>query len=124
MYSFKKSERLNNQEAINQLFLKGQAIERDPFLLVWTENINNKNIPLQILITIPKNNVKLAAKRNSIKRRINEALRLNKSKLYFKLEEKSKQINVAVVYKKQKIKTYSYIEDKINLLLGRLIKQL
>ena len=63
-------------------------------------------------------------RRNILKRRINEAFRLNKETLYDKLNERNKQINIAIIYQKKEIQTYKIIEQKINLLLSRLIGEL
>ena len=123
MQTFNKSERLNNKITINNLFEKGQSIVLSPFRLVWTEH-NSKYSIAQTLISVPKRNISLATKRNVIKRRMNEAFRLNKDKLYAKLNEKKKQINIVIIYQKQEIQTYNIIEQKINLLLSRLIEEL
>ena len=124
MYIFNKSERLNNKVTINKLFEKGQSVVISPFRLLWTENNNSKYSIAQTLISVPKRNISLATKRNVIKRRMNEAFRLNKEKLYAELNERNKQINIAIIYQKQEIQTYKIIEQKINLLLNRLIKEL
>ena len=123
MQTFNKSERLNNKVTINNLFEKGQSIVLSPFRLVWIEH-NSKYTIAQMLILVPKRNISLATKRNVLKRRINEALRLNKEKLYVKLNKKNKQINIAIIYQKQEMQTYKIIEQKINLLLNRLIEEL
>ena len=124
MYIFNKSERLNNKVTINKLFEKGQSVVISPFRLLWTENNNSKYSIAQTLISVPKRNISLATKRNVIKRRMNEAFRLNKEKLYAELNERNKQINIAIIYQKQEIQTYKIIEQKINLLLSRLIEAL
>ena len=124
MYTFNKSERLNNKVAINKLFEKGQSVIISPFRLLWIENNNSKYSIAQTLISVPKRNISLATKRNVLKRRINEAFRLNKEKLYAELNERNKQINIAIIYQKQEIQTYKIIEQKINLLLSRLIEEL
>ena len=124
MYTFNKLERLNNKVAINNLFEKGQSVVISPFRLVWAENNHSRHSIAQTLISIPKRNISLATKRNVIKRRINEAFRLNKEKLYTELNERNKQINIAIIYQKQEIQTYKIIEQKINLLLSRLIEEL
>ena len=123
MQTFNKSERLNNKITINNLFEKGQSIVLSPFRLVWIEH-NSKYTIAQTLISVPKRNINLATKRNVLKRRINEVFRLNKEKLYAKLNERNKQINIAIIYQKQEIQTYKIIEQKINLLLSRLIEEL
>ena len=124
MYTFNKLERLNNKIAINNLFETGQSVVISPFRLVWAENNHSRHSIAQTLISIPKRNISLATKRNVIKRRINEAFRLNKEKLYTELNERNKQINIAIIYQKQEIQTYKIIEQKINLLLSRLIEEL
>ena len=85
---------------------------------------NSKYSIAQTLISVPKRNISLATKRNVLKRRMNEAFRLNKEKLYTKLNWSNKQINIAIIYQKQEIQTYKIIEQKINLLLSRLIEEL
>lgn len=124
MQTFNKSERLNNKVAINNLFEKGQSVVISPFRLLWIENDNTKHLKFQILILVPKRNISLAAKRNVIKRRINEAFRLNKDKVYAKLNERNKQINIAIIYQKKETERYKTIEQKINLLLTRLIEDI
>ena len=124
MYKFKKSERLNNKVVINKLFEKGHSIVISPFRLFWLENNTTKAPTVQTLISVPKRNISLATQRNRLKRRINEAFRLNKEKLYEELNEKNKQINIAIIYQKQQIQTFKTIEQKINLLLSRLIEEL
>ena len=124
MHTFNKSERLNNKVAINNLFEKGQSVVLSLFRLLWIENNNSKYSIAQTLISVPKGNISLATKRNVLKRRINEAFRLNKEKLYTKLNERNKQTNIAIIYQKQEIQAYKIIEQKINLLLSRLIEEL
>ena len=111
MYIFNKSERLNNKVTINKLFKKGQSVVISPFRLLWIENNNSKHPRAQTLISVPKRNISLAAKRNVIKRRINEAFRLNKDKVYAKLNERNKQINIAIIYQKKEIERYKTIEQ-------------
>jgi ribonuclease P protein component len=124
MQTFKKSERLNNKIAIDNLFAKAQSIVVSPFRLLWIEHKNKKDDLTQTLISVPKRNIKLASNRNVLKRRINEAFRLNKTRLCTALEERNKHIHIAVIYQKEEIKSYKLIEEKINLLLSRLIKEL
>ena len=88
MHLFNKSERLNNKIVINNLFENGASIALSPFRLIWIEH-NNSNQPIaKTLISVPKRNVNLATQRNLIKRRVNEAFRLNKERLYIKLKKK------------------------------------
>ena len=124
MYNFTKQERLSNKKAINKLFSEATHLFISPFNLFWIEKkkvLNSKN---QVLISVSKKNVKLASKRNFLKRRIKEAFRLNKIELYKTLNEKQKKIDIAIVYQDTKIYEYQHIEEKIKLLLNRLIEKL
>ena len=123
MESFVKDERLNNKTEIKELFSQGQSISINPFQLIWKAN-NNVKKQLQVLISVPKRNINLATERNFLRRKIKESFRLNKKKLYKKLNEKAKHINIAIIYQKREIHSYKFIEEKINLLLNHLIKQL
>ena len=123
MDSFIKDERLNNKIEIKELFSQGKSISINPFQLLWKTNNNTKN-HFQVLISVPKRNINLATERNFLRRKIKESFRLNKKKLYKKLNEKAVYINIAIIYQKREIHSYKIIEEKINLLLTHLIKQL
>ena len=62
--------------------------------------------------------------RNIVKRRIKEAYRFQKRQLEFFLESNNQQLNLAIIYQQGKILDYKTLEEKINLLLVRLIKEL
>jgi len=124
VYNFTKQERLTNKKAINNLFSEADHLFVAPFNLFWIEKKGGLNSKNQVLISVSKKNVKLASKRNFLKRRIKEAFRRNKIELYKTLNEKQKKIDIAIVYQDAKIYEYQHIEEKIKLLLNRLIKKL
>ena len=124
MQNFTKKERLNNKLVINNLFSNGNSIVLDPFYLIWKEEQMHNKSAIKFLISVPKRNIKLATKRNLLKRRINEALRLNKERVYDNFLKPKKALNIVIVYVNKEIQTYSMIEQKINLLLDRLIDRL
>jgi ribonuclease P protein component len=76
------------------------------------------------LIVVSKKRLKLAVDRNIIKRRIKEAYRLQKKQLEFFLERNNRQLNLAIIYQQEEILDYKVLEEKIDLLLSRLIKEL
>tara|TARA_B100000287_G_C20581478_1_gene760506 strand:+ start:233 stop:607 length:375 start_codon:yes stop_codon:yes gene_type:complete len=124
MYNFTKEERLTNKKAINNLFLNGNHLFISPFNLFWLEKKDQLELSNKVLITVSKKNIKLASKRNFLKRRIKEAFRLNKIELYELLNKRRKKIDVGIVYQDSKIYKYEHIEEKIKLLLNRLIERL
>ena len=127
METFTSKERFNNKKEIEKLFSQGKNIVQSPFYLLWQASPLKKNqneLELQILITVPKKNIKLASKRNIVKRRIKESFRKNKKKLYSILAMKSVKINIVLIYQKKEIDTYLAIDKKIKLILNRLIEKL
>ena len=124
MSKFKKSERLNNKKIIENLFVSGEKRSSYPLKIIWKSTDIEGPFSLKVMISVPKRNIKLAVKRNLVKRRINEAFRLNKFLLYNNLIKKNNCILLAIIYDSKEIYTYTTVEQKINLLLNRLIKNL
>ena len=85
---------------------------------------NNDNVFVKSLIVVSKKRLKLAVDRNIIQRRIKEAYRLQKKKLELFLENNNQQLNLAIIYQKEEILDYKTLEEKIKLLLSRLINEL
>ncbi len=124
MQTFPKIERLCNKNAISNLFANGSSITEQPFRLIWEIHDNPKLTRAQTLIVVPKRNLKLATDRNKVKRRTKEAFRLNKEQLYDRLNVKNQYVNIAIVYQKQEILSYTLIEEKIKLILSRLTEEI
>ena len=53
-----------------------------------------------------------------------EELKMHKTHLDYFLETNNKQLNLALIYQEKEILEYKAIEQKINLLLSRLINKL
>ena len=56
-------------------------------------------------------------------RRIKEVIRRKKEKYILELKDKKKQLKIAFIYNSEKVITYKDIEEKINLILLRLLKK-
>tara|TARA_Y100000766_G_scaffold231608_1_gene205715 strand:- start:183 stop:554 length:372 start_codon:yes stop_codon:yes gene_type:complete len=118
MFSFYKQERLNNKKRINKLFSSGKFFFQEPFQIYWLETKQEKSI-IELLVSVPKKNIKLAVNRNIIKRMVKEAYRLNKKALYEQVNREKKSFSVAIIYMNNKIPSYFYVEKKIKLILER-----
>ena len=125
--TFNKKERLSSKILIDAVFEKGKKFKSYPFIATYlTEDSNESNWDSQvrIVITVPKRKVKLANKRNRVRRQIKEAYRLNKSEFYTQLEAKNTNLALFLIYIGKEKEEYSFIDKKIKLLLTDLAKQL
>ena len=85
---------------------------------------NNKELPLQTLISVPKKRIAKAYERNRVKRLIREAFRKNKFVIEDSLKLKNQSIDLAILYTENKVLEYNDLEDKICLTLQRLSLEL
>ena len=119
MQTFTKAERLSSKIEIDSLFGTGKSFNSAPFKVIWTE-ASGGNVPVKIVISIPKRLFKRAVDRNRLKRLTREAYRKNKHLLYGHLE--SKRIVMMLIFTSRSIIEYNEMEEKIILILQRLSK--
>ena len=124
MFKFPKKQKLCGEKVIERLFANGKSISEKPFRAIWNFEKNNDQVFVKSLIVVSKKRLKLAVDRNVVKRRIKEAYRLQKKQLEYFLESTNQQLNLAIIYQEEEILDYKTLEEKINLLLSRLIKEL
>lgn len=123
MHSFKKEERLCNIKLIEKLYHDGSSFLVYPFRIVWLPEDINSDLPVQVLISVPKKKFKRALDRNLIKRRIREIYRLHKSEdLYPFLNEHSVKLLIGINYIGNEIADYAFMEKKFLAALLRLKK--
>lgn len=111
--TFPKAERLSGKKNIEELFQKGSSFYLFPFLLKYNPSGGTEN---RFLVSVSKKKFKRAKDRNTIKRRVKEAYRLNK----FHLASSDTFYNLAVIYLDQNIRPFQEIEPKLVELLIRL----
>jgi ribonuclease P protein component len=116
MFSFKKTERLSGKKSIQELFDKGSSFYLHPFKVFYLKSENST--VNRILISVPKANFKSAVDRNTIKRRIREGYRLNKSTL-----TKDKKFLIAYIYSAREILPSIVIHQKIISSLNKIIER-
>ena len=124
MFKFPKKQKLCGEKVIERLFANGKSISEKPFRAIWNFEKNNDQVCVKSLIVVSKKRLKLAVDRNVVKRRLKEAYRLQKKQLECFLEGTNQQLNLAIIYQQEEILDYKTLEEKINLLLSRLIKEL
>ena len=103
-FTFKKAERLKSLKIIGGLFKDGQSFGVYPLRLFWlarpqaAQPLEPGGAPVQFTVSVAKKNFKSAVARNRIKRKVREAWRLNKHRLYRKLEGNPQQYACMVLY--------------------------
>ena len=115
-----KNERLSEFRFIRMLFAEGKIFSVPPLKVTWLKSGEKKGPFHQVMISVPKAVHRKSTDRNTIKRRIREAYRQNKSILYDDVSAAASQLIFCITYTSKEILTYSIIQDKIILLLRRL----
>ncbi|WP_239016374.1 ribonuclease P protein component [Sphingobacterium corticibacter] len=114
MNTFKKEERLCSVRLIQSLFHSGSSFVVYPFRVVY--RFEKRDVgAAQVLISVSKRRFKLAVTRNSIKRRLREAYRLEKgAKLLPFLDERKWYLAFAIQYiGKQEEAVLSTLREKM-----------
>lgn len=121
--SFKKEERLKSRKVIGQMFKKGESFGQYPLRLIWVKREGNDGkFPIQFAVSVPKKKFPKAVQRNHIKRKIREAYRLHKHKLYERLEEQDQQYGWMILYVAKEKVSYAEIETSMKKVIPRFVK--
>jgi len=121
--SFGKEYKLCSLILIDKLFQEGKRLRFDPFSLVYLTGNYEFKTPFQVLISVPKKQLKRAHDRNYVKRRIREILR--KNKLFLDLQQAgNNKILLAVVYNFNQQLTFAEMEQKLVVALEKLSNKL
>lgn len=111
-YALPKSERLSSLTAVRRLFKDGASGFVYPFrYMVITEQSTTPSV--EVLFSVPKRYHKRANKRNTLRRRMKEAYRLNKEVLTSLAKAKGLSVDMAIVYSSKEILPYKTISYAI-----------
>ncbi|RMG77911.1 MAG: ribonuclease P protein component [Bacteroidetes bacterium] len=122
-YCFKKAERLKSYKIIEQLFArKGKSFGMYPLRVIWLETpLPHPEARIQFALSVPRRSFPKAVHRNRIRRRIREAWRLNKHRLYEKMPP-DRQFAFMVIYTAKEPLSFSEIEAGMRRLIRKFSK--
>jgi len=118
--TFRKPEKICNQKQIDRLFKEGKSFYSGLFRLLFVESELSEQPPVQLLIAVPKKNLRHAVSRNRMKRLIREAYRLNKHALIEAHNKSGKHCDIAIIFTGKSCISQSHTLVAINVLLNRL----
>ena len=117
-FTFRKEERLDKEKWIKELFEKGSSFQFHPFRVIYLPHPDPGYSVHQVLISVSARTFKKAVDRNTIKRRIREAYRLNKSKIL-----SHGKLLIAYIYTAREILPSEVIHQKLCLSFERMNKK-
>lgn len=79
---------------------------------------------VEVLFSVPKRNHKRANKRNTLKRRMREAYRLNNDALHAAIKEHGKEVDIALVYSSKDLLPYKTIEHAVCKILAEITERM
>ena len=112
---FSKEERKISKINIKNLYQSGTRIYGEHLIIFWKYIDPSVSKLTQILISVPKKNIKKAVDRNYTKRIIREAYRINKPGITHLL---NKPIEVIIKYNKTTVPEFNKLETELLNLLN------
>lgn len=116
--NFPKSERIVSQKLIDELFTSGQSHSLTAFPLRAVYMVKHHAQATQILISVPKRQLRHAVDRNRVKRQLREAYRHQKALLA------GHSLAIAFIWQSNQILPSSQIDSRMQNLLKRIAKSL
>lgn len=119
--SFPKSCRLRSKRIISLLFETGSSVHTPLLRVVWIFTPLPEEVPLQVFFSVPKKGFRHAVTRNTVRRRLREAFRKNKSMVSEWFIKNNKQVAFAVIVKGGEVPDYETAERNIRDFFSRFL---
>tara|TARA_S200000501_G_scaffold377519_1_gene436223 strand:+ start:1702 stop:2067 length:366 start_codon:yes stop_codon:yes gene_type:complete len=110
-----------SKKEIDTLYKTGKKVNFSSLYLLWDFNKNLNDVPLRLVISVPKKKIKKAVDRNYIKRCIKEIYLLNKQNLTTKT---IRPINIIIIYNKTHIIEFNQLQEELLTLFKKIITEL
>lgn len=121
-FTFPAKERLKSSKAISLLFENGNAVYSSPIKAIWIFVTEKSDSPLKVTFSVAKKNFKKAVDRNTLKRRMREAYRLNKNPLQKILPvNDTLSLQIIFIYTEKEIVSYAKVEKSIIEIINKLV---
>ena len=117
--TFLKNERTLSKKSINSIYNSGNSIYSQSLKLMWINSISS-NLKIQLLISVPKKNIKKAVDRNYVKRLIKEIYKRNKPFIYNLI---SSPIKIILIYNKTTLPEFNKLKIELLTLFEKLDKK-
>ncbi len=117
--SFAKKERILSKKTANTIYQSGNRLNGNYLNCFWREESIKTDIPIKLLISVPKKKIKKAVDRNYIKRLVRESYRLNKKMVYNSM---IKSIEIILIYNHHNLIDFKTLNSEL-LTLFNLIRK-
>ena len=123
--TFSKQERLRGKLRMENVVKKGKSVNEASFRLIGLPMVPPlfggmpPNVRAQIAFAVPKRNLREAVDRNTTKRRMREAYRLQKPEVIARLEERNLRCAWLFVYQGKAVPAWELTQQKITSCLKR-----
>ena len=115
-FNYRKKDKLKSKKLIEQLFTEGKVMTAYPLRLVYLKTDFEDNSVLKTGVSVSKRLHKTAVARNSIKRLLREAYRLNKP-LYF--NNSSTSYAFMILYLSKDGTTFDLLNERMKVLFKK-----